>query len=109
MPDALKYRRVLIKLSGEVLLGERSYGIDPPVVTEIAEQIKQVHALGMDVAIVIGGGNIFRGVAASANGMDRATADYLGMMATVMNAVALQDGLEALGVNSRVLSALEIK
>jgi uridylate kinase len=106
----LKYRRVLLKLSGEVLMGERSYGIDPPVVDEIAEQIEEIHRLGpVELAIVIGGGNIFRGVAASAKGMDRATADYMGMLATVMNAIALQDGLERHGVTTRVLSAIDMK
>lgn len=102
----LKYKRVLLKLSGEALSGKRKYSIDPDVVRSIAVQIAEVNRLGAQIAIVVGGGNIFRGLAASAHGMDRATADYIGMLATVMNALALQDGLEKEGVATRVQSAI---
>src|SRR5262245_1488876 len=94
------YRRVLLKLSGEALMGEQSYGIDPAVATRIANDIKETQQFGVELAVVIGGGNIFRGVAASAKGMDRSTADYMGMLATVMNALALQDALEHAGVTT---------
>lgn len=103
------YNRILLKLSGEALMGERGYGIDPQVAFIIAQEIKDVHSLGVETALVVGGGNIFRGVAASAAGMDRASADYMGMLATVINAVALQDALEKLGVPTRVLSAIEMR
>jgi uridylate kinase len=103
------YRRVVIKLSGEGLAGEVGFGISPAVIRGAAEEIRDVHALGVEIAIVIGGGNIIRGVAASQEGMDRATADYMGMMAGVINGVALQDALEKQDVPTRVLSALEIK
>ena len=103
-----KYKRVLLKLSGEALLGEREYGIDPKMATRLGEEIKAVVADGTELAIVVGGGNIFRGYAASVNGMDRATGDYMGMIATVMNALALQDAFEKLGVETRVQSALNI-
>ena len=103
------YQRVLLKLSGEALMGDRGYGIDPGVIDSLAKQIKSVVADGHEIAIVVGGGNIFRGLSASANGMDRATGDYIGMLATVMNALALQDGLERAGVPSRVMSALEMR
>lgn len=103
------YRRVVIKLSGEGLAGEAGFGIAPAVIRGIAEEIREVHGLGVEIAIVIGGGNIIRGVAASQEGMDRATADYMGMMAGVINGVALQDALEKADVPTRVLSALEIK
>ena len=103
------YRRVVIKLSGEGLAGELGYGIAPAVIRGVAEEIREVHGLGVQIAIVIGGGNIIRGVAASQEGMDRATADYMGMMAGVINGVALQDALEKQDVPTRVLSALEIK
>ena len=96
------YRRVVLKLSGEALAGSQGYGIDPAVLTRIAGETREVIALGVQVAIVIGGGNIFRGVAASAGGMDRATADYMGMLATVINALALQDALEAVEQPTRV-------
>ena len=89
-----QYKRILLKFSGEVLTGEGDYGIDPAVIQKIAQEIKEVKNLGVEVAIVIGGGNIFRGMAASAKGMDRASADYMGMLATVMNGIALQDALE---------------
>ena len=100
------YERVLLKLSGEMLMGTSSYGIDPDVVQEIAQEIVSAQGLGVQVAIVVGGGNIFRGVAASSRGMDRATADYMGMLATVMNALALQDALEKGGVQTRVQTAI---
>jgi uridylate kinase len=103
------YRRILLKLSGEALKGERSYGIDPDVCIRIATEIKDVRALGVQVAVVLGGGNIFRGVSAASKGMDRTTADYMGMLATVMNGMALQDALEKIGVPTRVHTAIEIK
>ena len=103
---AVRYRRILLKLSGEALLGERPYGVDPAVCTFIAKQVGEVHATGVEVGIVVGGGNIFRGLAASARGMDRATGDYIGMLATVMNGLALQDALERAGVQTRVMSAI---
>lgn len=106
--EEYKYHRVLLKLSGEALMGDNGYGIDPKVVDDLAEQIKEIVEDGVQVAIVVGGGNIFRGVAGSANGMDRAQADYIGMLATVMNSLALQDGLERHGVPSRVQSAIEM-
>jgi uridylate kinase len=105
----LKYRRVLLKLSGEVLAGERGYGIDPAVVGEVADQLQEVNALGVELAIVIGGGNIFRGLAATATGIERSSADYMGMLATVMNALALQSVLESRGVVTRVQSAIEMR
>ena len=101
-----RYRRVLLKISGEALLGQRQYGVDPQVCTFIARQLREVHGMGLEVAVVVGGGNIFRGLAASAKGMDRATADYMGMLATVMNGLALQDALEKASVPTRVLSAI---
>ena len=104
-----RYKRVLLKLSGEALMGDAGYGIDPRILDFLSAQIKQVVAGGVEVAIVVGGGNIFRGVAASAKGMDRAQADYIGMLATVMNALALQDTLESHGVFTRVMSAIEMK
>jgi uridylate kinase len=103
------YKRILLKLSGEALMGEQTYGIDPAIATQIAEDIAEIQAMGVEVAIVIGGGNIFRGVAASARGMDRATADYMGMLATVINALALQDALEQQGVVTRVVTAIEMR
>jgi uridylate kinase len=102
------FRRVLLKISGEALIGDQSFGIDVKVARSVAEEIKQVHSLGVDVAVVVGGGNIFRGVSASAGNMDRSSADYIGMLATVMNAVVLQDALETTGVQTRVLSAIDI-
>lgn len=104
-----RYKRILLKLSGEALMGGQEYGIDTSIVKTIASQIKEVQALGVQVAVVIGGGNIFRGVSASAKGMDRATADYVGMLATVINALILQDALEKTGVYTRVMSAFEMK
>lgn len=106
---ANKYQRVLLKLSGEALAGEQGYGIDPQVINAIAAEIKEVVELGVQVALVIGGGNIFRGVAASSKGMDRASADYMGMLATVMNSLAMQDALEKQGVDTRVQSAIEMQ
>ena len=103
------YRRIVLKLSGEALAGSQGYGIDPAVLERIAPEIREVTALGVQIAIVIGGGNIFRGVAASAGGMDRATADYMGMLATIINALALQDALEKAGLQTRVLSAIEMR
>ncbi|MFY9608960.1 MAG: UMP kinase [Blastocatellia bacterium] len=102
------YKRVLLKLSGEALMGEQGYGIDPATIIRIACEIKDVHALGVEVAIVVGGGNIFRGVALSARGMDRASADSIGMLATMINALALQDALEKQDVFTRVMSAIEV-
>ncbi|GAV31293.1 MAG: UMP kinase [Anaerosomatales bacterium] len=104
-----RYRRVLLKLSGEALMGDGSYGIDPAVLDSLAAQIKPLNEAGVQIAIVVGGGNIFRGLAASAKGMDRAQADYMGMLATVMNALALQDALERHGVFTRVMSAIEMQ
>jgi uridylate kinase len=99
----------MLKLSGEAFAGTSSFGIDPQVVSYIAEEIQGVHELGIQVAVVVGGGNIFRGLAASSRGMDRASADYMGMLATVINGLALQNGLERLGVNTRVQTAIEMK
>ena len=101
-----KYRRILLKLSGEALLGNRQYGVDPAFCAFVARQVAEVRRLGVEVGIVVGGGNIFRGLAAAATGMDRATGDYMGMLATVMNALALQDALERAGVATRVMSAI---
>jgi uridylate kinase len=103
------YGRVLLKLSGEALMGEQQFGIDPAVTTQIAKDIAEIQGLGVQVAVVIGGGNLFRGLAASAKGMDRATADYMGMLATVINGLALQDALEHVGINTRVASAIEMR
>ena len=104
----LAYRRVLLKISGEALMGEQSYGIDVNVARAVAEELKAVHQLGVQVAVVVGGGNIFRGVSKRAGNMDRASADYIGMLATVMNGVVLQDALEKTNVDTRVLSAIDI-
>lgn len=103
------YKRILLKLSGEALMGDDSYGINRATISRIVEEIKEVVELGVQVAVVIGGGNIFRGVAPAAEGMDRATADYMGMLATVMNALALQDAMRHIGLTSRVQSALNIE
>ncbi len=108
-PANLHYRRVLLKLSGEALTPEGGYGIDPDVLEAIAAELKDVHALGCELAIVIGGGNIFRGLMGSAHGMERAGADYMGMLATVINALALQDALERSAVMTRVLSAISMQ
>jgi uridylate kinase len=107
-PQAPVYRRVLLKLSGEALMGDLEYGTDPERVQAIAAEVAAVHARGVEVAIVVGGGNIYRGLAAAARGMDRATGDYMGMLATVLNALALQDALEKMGVATRVQSAITI-
>jgi len=104
--QGVRYHRILLKLSGEALLGNRSYGVDPAFCAFIARQVAEVHRLGVEVGIVVGGGNIFRGLAAAASGMDRATGDYIGMLATVMNGLALQDALERAGVPTRVMSAI---
>lgn len=103
------YKRILLKISGEALAGDQGYGIDPAVIAGIAEEIKGVVNLGVEVALVIGGGNIFRGLSAAASGMDRASADYMGMLATVMNSVAMQDALETIEVKTRVQSAIEMQ
>ena len=103
------YQRILLKLSGEALMGEQQFGIDPAITTQIAKDIREIQALGVQTAVVIGGGNLFRGLAASAKGMDRATADYMGMLATVINGLALQDALEHNGVPTRVASAIEMR
>ena len=104
-----KYQRVVLKLSGESLAGDQNFGINPFVVEDISKEVKRVHDEGLEVAIVVGGGNIWRGLAGSAQGMDRASADYMGMLATVMNALALQDSLEKLGVATRVQTAIEMR
>jgi uridylate kinase len=108
-PAVPAYKRVLLKLSGEALMGSQTYGIDPAVATQIAKDVAEIQSMGVETAIVIGGGNIFRGVAASARGMDRATADYMGMLATVINALALQDALEQQNVVTRVVTAIEMR
>jgi uridylate kinase len=105
----LAFHRILLKLSGEALMGPRQFGIDPDTLATIATQVKDVHGLGLQIGVVIGGGNIHRGVSASAEGMDRATADYMGMLATVFNSLALQDALESRGVATRVQSAIQIQ
>lgn len=104
----VRFKRVLLKLSGEALAGEKSFGIEPHVIERIAQEIKDVHSLGVELALVIGGGNIFRGIAGTAAGMDRANSDYMGMLATVINSLALQDSLEKLGVYTRVMSAISM-
>lgn len=108
MAISYPYKRILLKLGGEIMLGKREHGVDPEAAVDIAQQIKEVYETGIQVAIVIGGGNIFRGVSGSKNGIDRATADYMGMLATVINALALQDALEKVGVPTRVQSALSM-
>jgi uridylate kinase len=105
----MTYHRVLLKLSGEALMGDLGYGIDPKVVADIAQEISEVVALGVQLTVVVGGGNIFRGVKAASAGMDRATADYIGMIATVMNAMTLQDAMERVGVPTRVLTAIAMQ
>jgi len=103
------YRRVILKLSGEVLAGEGGFGISPSVIHALAEQMRDVHTLGTEIGIVIGGGNFIRGISAASEGMDRAAADYMGMLASVMNGMALQDALERVGLHTRVLTAIEIR
>jgi uridylate kinase len=109
LAPGVKYRRILLKLSGEALMGGGEYGIDPATLSQIADELIDVHGLGVEIALVLGGGNIFRGVAASSKGMDRAHADYMGMLATVINSLALQDALESRGSHTRVLSAIEME
>lgn len=104
-----RYKRILLKLSGEALMGNDTYGINPLTIAEIVAEIKMVADLGVEIGVVIGGGNIFRGMAGTATGMDRATADYMGMLATVMNAMALSDAMRQVGLNARVQSALRIE
>src|SRR3981081_3415558 len=108
LPIEPAYHRILLKISGEALMGEQTFGIDVNIAREVAEEIKQVHDLGIQVALVVGGGNIFRGLSKSAGNMDRSSADYIGMLATVMNAVVLQDALETTVIQTRVLSAIDI-
>ena len=103
------YRRLLVKLSGEQLAGKSGFGISPTVIKRIAQELREVHDLGVDMCVVIGGGNVIRGITAASEGMDRANADYMGMMASVINALALQDAMEKQGLSTRVLSALEIR
>jgi uridylate kinase len=103
------YSRILLKLSGEALMGEQAFGIDPTVTTQLAREIGEIQQLGVETAVVIGGGNLFRGLAASAKGMDRSTADYMGMLATIINSLALQDSLEKLRVPTRVATAIEMR
>ena len=102
----LSYKRVLLKISGEALMGDQGFGLHPPTVERIAKEVQRVHKLGVELCLVIGGGNIFRGLQGSAQGMERTTADYMGMLATVMNALAMQGALESLGINTRVISAI---
>jgi uridylate kinase len=109
MTQAYKYHRVLLKLSGEALMGEAGYGIDPKVVDELADQVKNIVEDGIELAVTVGGGNIFRGMAGSAEGMERSQADYIGMLATCMNALALQDAFERKGIPTRVMSAIEMR
>ena len=104
----IKYKRILLKLSGEALMGSDDFGVNPKIINRIVKEIENIVSLGVEIAIVIGGGNIFRGVALGAAGMDRATADYMGMLATVMNSLALQDAMKHAGINSRVQSAINI-
>ncbi|MEM8553942.1 MAG: UMP kinase, partial [Pseudomonadota bacterium] len=106
--QAVTYKRVLLKISGEALMGDQGFGLHPPTVERIANEVKSVHDLGVEVCMVIGGGNIFRGLQGSAQGMERTTADYMGMMATVMNALAMQSALEALDVHTRVITAIRM-
>ena len=105
----MKFKRILIKLSGEALAGDQGFGIDPETISSISQELAEVAKMGIQLAIVIGGGNIFRGVSASSKGMDRSSADYMGMLATVMNALAIQDALEKQGINTRVMSAITMR
>jgi uridylate kinase len=109
MPPDLKYRRVLLKLSGEALMGDRDSGLDPAMFARIADEVSSVHALGVEVCLVLGGGNIFRGLSGEAGGMERASGDYMGMLATVINALAMQNALEQRGVATRVQSAISMQ
>ena len=108
LPNELKYQRVLLKLSGEALIGNEAYGIDPEVIDRLAAEISELNKRGAEVAVVIGGGNIFRGTGLAARGIDRATADHMGMLATIMNSLAMQDALERIEIHARVMSALKI-
>ena len=108
LPNELKYQRVLLKLSGEALMGNEAYGIDPKVIDRLASEISELNKKGAEVAVVIGGGNIFRGTGLAARGIDRATADHMGMLATIMNSLAMQDALERIEIHARVMSALKI-
>jgi uridylate kinase len=108
MPSPV-YKRILLKLSGEALMGSQGFGVDPLMAAKVAEELREVHSLGVEMAIVIGGGNIFRGLKATAQGMDRVSGDLMGMLATVINAIALQDALEKAGVFTRVVSAIEMR
>lgn len=107
--DICKYKRIMLKLSGEALMGEQGYGIDPKIQDVIADEIQSIHALGVEISIVIGGGNIFRGVQGAAKGMERVTADHMGMLATVINSLSLQDALERRSIHTRVISAIEMR
>lgn len=109
MADNVKYKRILLKLSGEILAGDKGGGIDPEIINQLVAQVREVHEMGIQVGIVIGGGNIFRGVQAGSQGLDRVTGDYMGMLATAINALALQDRLESVGVDTRVASAIEMR
>ena len=109
MPRTAKYRRILLKLSGEALLGQRPFGLELQVLSRIANEVRDVHALGVEIAIVIGGGNIYRGLSGAIDGIDRVTGDHMGMLATVINSLAVQDALEKLDVQTRVLSAISIR
>lgn len=109
MSEKFKYKRILLKLSGEALVGKRGYGIEPEIMISVAEQLKELHEEGIEIAVVMGGGNIFRGISAEAHRMDRATADYIGMIATVMNSLALQDALEKQDVFTRVQTAIDMQ
>ncbi len=109
MPQAVQYKRILLKLSGEALKGDSEYGIDPAVLSDLASQIVRIHQMGVSVAIVVGGGNIFRGIKGVSIGMDRATSDYMGMLATVINGLALADAIEKQGIDTRVMSAIEMR
>ncbi len=109
MAERKKYKRVLLKISGEALKGKGEYGICPETINDVAKQIAEVKSLGVEVCLVIGGGNIFRGIAGATKGMDRSNADYMGMLATIMNSIAMQDALEKINIHTRVLSALEVK
>lgn len=108
-PESLRYSRVLLKLSGEALAGDRGFGIDPPVVDRLTDEVRRVHEMGVSLGLVIGGGNIVRGTIASQKGMDRVSADYMGMLATIINAMALQDMLERKGVDTRVMTAIRME
>ena len=107
-PPKTKYNRVMLKISGEALMGDQGFGLHPPIVQRVAQEVKSVHDLGVEICMVIGGGNIFRGLSGSAQGMERTTADYMGMLATVMNALAMQSALEGVGVFTRVISAIRM-